>query len=97
MPFPDTQASWADAEDWCREVQGTLAAITSSRVHSELSSLLVQQGLDAAVWVGANETEDMWRWITGNEGIFGSIPRTFTSPSYLSVCNYTLNKKSLNE
>ena len=64
VPFPEDRLPWRQAEARCNGVGGTLAAVTSSAVHSRLTSLLMQQGIEE-VWVGGNETEHMWRWISG--------------------------------
>ena len=65
VPYPDDRLGWREAEAWCHEVGGSLAAVTSSAVHDQLISLLRQQRLPDA-WVGANETEGLWRWIAGS-------------------------------
>ncbi len=64
VPYPDLRVAWSEAEVLCSEVRGTLASVPTSAVHSQLTALLMAQGVDDA-WIGAKESEYMWRWISG--------------------------------
>lgn len=56
--------TWNDARDYCEQLGGHLATITSEEEQNTVGALVCLGGKNA-YWLGANRLSGAWEWITG--------------------------------
>ncbi|MDO4562716.1 MAG: lectin-like protein [Clostridia bacterium] len=62
----DESLSWAEANDYCKNLGGHLATVNSSEENTFLQNF-IQRGSKTGYWIGGTdaEQEGVWKWITG--------------------------------
>ena len=67
----DLSMTWADAKEYCENLGGHLATITSEEEHNAVMELLPKTG-EYMYWLGATDdaSEGTWKWITNEEFSF---------------------------
>ena len=70
--WSSTWLSWADAEQFCKEVDGHLASVTNEKIHNYIQAKVVWQNDKTFFWVGGTdqEQEGKWKWTDGSDWDF---------------------------
>ena len=70
--WPISRRSWEDAELFCQDKGGHLAAVTSLEIHNFLMKRVDKDDRYTWFWIGGSdkETEGTWKWTDGSPWIF---------------------------
>ena len=58
----DTNVSWADGRDTCRQEGGSLAEVHDLQTHNYLTQYITDRNVNEA-WIGARKEDTGWQWI----------------------------------
>ena len=97
-----TRKSWANAELFCKDQDGHLAAVTNQRIHDYMKTKVNADDFDAFFWVGGADRElvSFTNPLAAGSGLVERTPKkvlpppiwSFSSPSFVVQRNTKLPK-----